>query len=75
MSGLRDLRGSKDYVRSKVASYFNKLVDWGVAGFRIDAAKHMMPADLLNILDRLHNLNTKWFPSGKRPFVYQEVSF
>ena len=60
-------------MRSKVASYLNKLVDWGVAGFRIDAAKHMMPADLLNILDRLHDLSFKWFHAGKRPFVYQEV--
>ena len=60
-------------MRSKVASYLNKLVGFDVAGFRIDAAKHMMPADLLNIVDRLNDLNTTWFPSGKRPFVYQEV--
>ena len=73
LNALRDLKGSKEYVRSTIASYLNKLVDWGVAGFRIDAAKHMMPADLLNILDRLNDLNTTWFPADKKPFVYQEV--
>ena len=73
LNALRDLKESKEYVRSTIASYLNKLVDWGVAGFRLDAAKHMMPADLLNILDRLNDLNTTWFPADKKPFVYQEV--
>lgn len=41
--GLTDLYGATDYVRQSVAGYFNKLVDIGVAGFRVDAAKHMWP--------------------------------
>ena len=41
--GLTDLYGATDHVRQQVAGYFNKLVDIGVAGFRIDAAKHMWP--------------------------------
>ena len=43
LSGLTDLYGATEYVRQAVAGYFNKLVNIGVAGFRIDAAKHMWP--------------------------------
>ena len=51
----------------------NKLIDWGVAGFRIDASKHMYPGDIDNVLSRLNDLNTQWFPAGTRPYVYMEV--
>lgn len=71
--GLLDLTLEKDYVRSKIAEYLNHLIDIGVAGFRIDAAKHMWPGDMKAILDKLHNLNTTWFPEGSKPFIYQEV--
>jgi len=37
------LYGALDYVREKVAGYFNDLIAIGVAGIRIDAAKHMWP--------------------------------
>ena len=56
-----------------IADYTNKLIDWDVAGFRIDASKHMYPGDIDNILNRLNNLNTQWFPSGTEPYVYMEV--
>ena len=39
--GLSDLYGATDHVRDMVAGYFNDLIDMGVAGFRVDAAKHM----------------------------------
>jgi len=42
--GLTDLYGGTDYVREKVAGYFNQMSAIGVAGIRIDAAKHMWPA-------------------------------
>lgn len=71
--GLLDLALEKDYVRGKVAGYMNKLIDMGVAGFRVDACKHMWPGDLSAVYGRLNNLNTKWFPSGSRPFIFQEV--
>uniref|UniRef100_A0A673LHU1 alpha-amylase n=1 Tax=Sinocyclocheilus rhinocerous TaxID=307959 RepID=A0A673LHU1_9TELE len=57
----------------KVASFMNKLIDMGVAGFIVDACKHMWPGDLSAVYGRLNNLNTKWFPSGARPFIFQEV--
>ncbi|KAL7873299.1 hypothetical protein AOLI_G00123700 [Acnodon oligacanthus] len=70
---LLDLAMEKDFVRGKVAEYMNKLIDMGVAGFRMDACKHMWPVDLSAVYDRLHNLSTKWFSSGLKPFIYQEV--
>ncbi|XP_019490424.1 PREDICTED: alpha-amylase 1-like, partial [Hipposideros armiger] len=73
LSGLLDLALEKDYVRSKIAEYLNHLIDLGVAGFRIDASKHMWPGDMKAVLDKLHNLNTTWFPEGSKPFIYQEV--
>jgi len=71
--GLLDLALEKDYVRGKTSDYMNKLIDMGVAGFRVDACKHMWPGDLSAVYGRLHNLNTQWFPSGSRPFIFQEV--
>ena len=44
--GLRDLDYSQSYVLNKVAAYLNKLIDLGVAGFRVDAAKHMWLDDI-----------------------------
>ncbi|KAK7810611.1 hypothetical protein U0070_008232, partial [Myodes glareolus] len=73
LSGLLDLALEKDYVRGIVADYMNRLIDIGVAGFRLDAAKHMWPGDIKAILDKLHNLNTQWFSAGSRPFIFQEV--
>ena len=51
-----------------------RLIELGVAGFRVDAAKHMWPADLEIIFDLLRDLNTDFgFASGSRPYIYQEV--
>jgi len=74
LSGLKDLNQGTEYVRQMIVNYMNHLISLGVAGFRIDAAKHMWPGDLRVIYDRLHNLNTAHgFPSGARPYIYQEV--
>jgi alpha-amylase len=56
---LPDLALDKSYVRDRIVEYLNKLIDMGVAGFRIDAAKHMWPGDLQAIFSRLNNLNNK----------------
>ncbi|XP_017576699.2 alpha-amylase-like isoform X1 [Pygocentrus nattereri] len=71
--GLLDLAQDKEHVRGKIVDYLNTLVDMGVAGFRVDACKHMWPADLKVLYGRLHNLNPKWFPKGSSPLIYQEV--
>lgn len=64
---------SKSYVSGKLIDFMNYMVDIGVAGFRVDAAKHMWPGDLQNVYGSLNNLNTKWFNSNARPFIFQEV--
>ncbi|XP_071491164.1 alpha-amylase A-like [Diadema antillarum] len=69
--GLNDIMfGSVNgyYCNQKVAAYLNDLVGLGVAGFRIDAAKHMWPGDLEEIKSRLNNCAV-----GGKPYIYQEV--
>ncbi|XP_046578603.1 alpha-amylase-like [Haliotis rubra] len=73
LEGLADLKLAKDYVRGKIAEYLNHLVDIGVAGFRVDAAKHMWPGDLTAIFGRVKDLRSDIFGSGMKPFIYQEV--
>ncbi|XP_053610127.1 alpha-amylase 4N-like isoform X2 [Plodia interpunctella] len=74
LSSLKDLNQGTEYVRTQIVNFMNHLISLGVAGFRIDAAKHMWPSDLRVIYDRLHNLNTNHgFPAGARPYIYQEV--
>ncbi|KAL3280312.1 hypothetical protein HHI36_017801 [Cryptolaemus montrouzieri] len=73
--GLKDLNQGYEYVRGKIVDFLNDLIDMGVGGLRIDAAKHMWPQDLNVIYSRLHNLNTEYgFSENTRPFIYQEVS-
>ena len=73
---LLDLDLGKSYVRGKVVSYLNRLIDIGVAGFRVDAAKHMWPGDLQPIYDSLSDLNTNaGFAPHTRPFSYNEASY
>ena len=61
--GLNDLKTESDYVREKIAAYMNDLSSMGVAGFRIDAAKHMPSGDVANIVSRLTG----------NPYIFQEV--
>ncbi|GAA2377018.1 carbohydrate-binding module family 20 domain-containing protein [Dactylosporangium salmoneum] len=53
--GLSDLKTGTDYVRTKIAGYLNDLISVGVDGFRVDAAKHIPPADLSAIKGKLTN--------------------
>lgn len=72
--GLTDLYGALPYVRDACAGYFNHLIEIGVAGIRIDAAKHMWPADIAAILAKLNPLPTdQGFPAGSKFYVFQEV--
>ena len=59
LGSLPDLLVGKDYVADQIVEYLNRLIDIGVAGFRIDAAKHMWPNDLNKIINRLKNLRSK----------------
>ena len=65
---LVDLDQGQDYVRGKIGDYLTDLINLGAAGFRVDACKHMWPADLEVIFGNLPN--TKY---GGKPFIAQEV--
>ena len=60
---LDDLDTGKPSVQSKIAAYLNDLLSLGVAGFRMDAAKHVAHDELYAILQLVDD----------HPFVYQEV--
>lgn len=47
--GLLDLNTSKQNVRETLGKYFAHLLELGVAGFRIDAVKHISPTDMAAI--------------------------
>lgn len=69
LTGLADLDTGSPHVREQIVRYLNGLVDMGVAGFRVDAAKHVPEADMGAIVERLNDV-----PGfGGRPHVYQEV--
>lgn len=60
---LADLDQSQADVRADIVAYLNDLVGLGVAGFRLDAAKHMYPTDIAAILEALDG----------DPYIFQEV--
>ncbi|GLV35221.1 Amylase proximal [Carabus blaptoides fortunei] len=72
--GMHDLNQGSEYVRGKIIEILNHLIDLGVAGFRVDAVKHMWPVDLQAIFSRINNLNTDHgFATNSRPLIFQEV--
>jgi alpha-amylase len=66
--GLEDLRTETDKVQGTLAAYLNKLIGYGVSGFRVDAAKHIGQDDLDAIYARLNK--TK---DGVKPYWALEV--
>ena len=67
LGGLPDLATETSYVRGKIADYLNEMIDIGVAGFRVDAAKHFGTEDLEAVVDMLHPVN------GQPPVIMSEV--
>ncbi|GAA2066684.1 carbohydrate-binding module family 20 domain-containing protein [Streptomyces albiaxialis] len=51
--GLADLDTGSETVQSKIAKYLDDLRSMGVAGFRIDAAKHMAAKDIEGIKSKM----------------------
>lgn len=73
-AGSRDLNQTMPSVRNHLTNFLNKLIDAGVAGFRVDSAKHMWPSDLEIIFGNVHNLSPAFgFAEGARPFILQEI--
>ncbi len=68
---LPDLNTGLASVRQKIADYLLTLARLGVAGFRIDAAKHIQQVELDSILERL---NSRLTAEGRQlPYVFLEV--
>jgi alpha-amylase len=65
--GLADLNTGASYVRGKIADYLVDLVNIGVKGFRVDAAKHISPTDLGAIVSAVNGR------VASRPFWMLEV--
>lgn len=65
--GLPDLNTALPQVQSQLADYLVGLVDIGITGFRIDAAKHIRSDDLGMILAQVRDR------AEPDPYVYQEV--
>ncbi|NUS52977.1 MAG: alpha-amylase, partial [Nocardioidaceae bacterium] len=66
--GLADLKTEQASTQRTIAAYLNKLLGYGVSGFRVDAAKHVGQDDLDAIYARLHDTR-----EGNRPFWALEV--
>jgi alpha-amylase len=68
--GLPDLATGTEYVRQRIIHFLNNLIKIGVAGFRIDAAKHIWPADIDFIVGQLNNLREE---CGFRVFFFTKL--
>ncbi|MBD1916145.1 alpha-amylase family protein [Phormidium sp. FACHB-322] len=66
--GLADLNTSSEPVQTTIVNYMSELVDMGVAGFRIDAAKHIRNEELGQILGQLRDRHPE-----TDLYIYQEV--
>ena len=68
---LPDLNTGLASVRQKIAGYLVTLARLGVAGFRIDAAKHIQQVELDDILKRVNDTLTA--DGRPLPYVFLEV--
>ncbi len=57
LTGLQDLNTGSESVQTKIATYMKNLLDLGVAGFRVDAVKHVLSADISAIKAKLAQLS------------------
>ena len=65
--GMTDTATDNSSTQDKIADFLVKLMDMGVYGFRIDAAKHMHYNDINAIMEKTEA------KAGKRPPIYMEV--
>ena len=69
--GLADLRTEDTAVRNRLGDYLIGLNALGVAGFRIDAAKHMHPRDVDAVVARVNDAAVA--ANRARPYFFLEV--
>lgn len=72
--GLHDLDQSNVFVKEKLINHLNDLIRLGVAGFRVDASKHVYPEALLEIIESTEYLNRTVYGPSRRAFVYHECT-
>lgn len=77
LDGLPDLNLTLPYVRGKQVAFLNRLLAHGVAGFRLEAAKHMWPRDLKALHAELDTLSAEHgFSAGRRAlFLLEMIDF
>lgn len=69
--GLSDLSTGTASVQTKIVAYLTELVDLGVRGFRIDAAKHIQPVQLDSIVTRLNRAVEA--NGDPKPYIFMEI--
>eukprot|EP00047_Mylnosiga_fluctuans_P006418 m.246766 g.246766 ORF g.246766 m.246766 type:complete len:724 (+) comp15173_c0_seq1:482-2653(+) len=62
LSGLVDLNTETDWVQERIAAYLTDIISIGFSGFRIDAAKHIQPPDLVAIFSKVRRNLGGQFP-------------
>ncbi|MFZ2989696.1 carbohydrate-binding module family 20 domain-containing protein, partial [Ideonella sp.] len=72
LGGLPDLATENGYVQGQIANYMRALLNMGVDGFRIDAAKHMPPSALQTIVNAVKTTNPLT-TSGEQIWITQEI--
>ncbi len=69
--GLSDLATESENVRARISNYLIALNEIGIAGFRVDAAKHVPAGDLEAIMIRVNNAAAA---AGRpKPYVFLEI--
>jgi len=69
--GLSDLNTGSATVQQKIADYLFALAELGVAGFRIDAAKHIQPVELDSIVTKVNRARVN--AGHPRSYFFLEV--
>jgi alpha-amylase len=69
LSGLPDFETADPYVQQELRTFLNALIDVGIDGFRVDAAKHIAQPELVSIFKGV-NTTTKL---GNKLWVTQEA--
>jgi alpha-amylase len=65
-----DINWQSKNVQTKMGEFFNKLIDFGVAGFRLQFCKYLWPEEIKIILSVMKPLNTDFgFKSGEEPYI------
>jgi alpha-amylase len=72
LGGLPDLATESTYVKQQIVNYLNTLLNMGMDGFRIDAAKHMQATALKAIIDTV-KANKPKTNAGENIWITQEV--